>query len=565
MRSISLLGALALVAVSPYLGLPGWTPGLAAVAAFLALGLIGLNLVFGAAGMLALGQAAFMALPAYVSGMMVRFLDAPILLAFAIGVGVAIFVAWCLSLVFIRLPGIYFAIGTIGFAFVLEGLMRAFPNVTGGASGLVLAGSGNLSSTQWHLLSIALLFAGLAAYAWLLRGAWLRALKIVRVDELAAQALGVNVAREKMKAFVVGSGFSAVGGLFLSYYVGVVVPDSGGVNQSLELLAMIIIGGAGTLLGPVIGAALVQWLFAISGAAGHYELLVYGLAFLGVILFAPRGVVGSLTALLPPVSVPPLTAPSKQGDGLAVARSTRRIGAPCLTVVGATRRYGGLTAVDGVGLSVAFGEVQALIGPNGAGKSTFFNIVSGIERPDEGVVFIDGDQPASSLIHERACKIGRSFQSPRLVEDMSVIDNVLLRVDQVEPKASEAERRAIALARLAYFDLDGVAHHPVRQLSLGHHKQIELARASVGDPPLLLLDEPAVGLTAAEVERLALMLKRLKAEGAAILIGEHNIGFVASVADRIVVMDAGRLIAEGTPDVVMRNEAVQQAYFGALT
>jgi len=565
MRLVLLLVTLAIVGVSPYLGLPGWTPGLAAVAAFLALGLIGLNLVFGAVGMLALGQAAFMALPAYVSGMMVRFLDAPLPFAFAVGVAAAIFVAWCLSLVFIRLPGIYFAIGTIGFAFVLEGLMRAFPNVTGGASGLVLAGSGDLSSTQWHLLSIALLFAGLAAYAVVLRGAWLRALKIVRVDELAAQALGVKVAREKMKAFVIGSGFSAVGGLFLSYYVGVVVPDSGGVNQSLELLAMIIIGGAGTLLGPVIGAALVQWLFAISGAAGHYELLVYGLAFLGVILFAPRGVVGSLTALLPPVVAPTIDASSKQGERRTVVRSTREIGEPCLTVVGATRRYGGLTAVDGVGLSVAFGEVLALIGPNGAGKSTFFNIVSGIERPDEGTVFIDGDRPASPLIHERARKIGRSFQSPRLVEDMSVLDNVLLRVDQVAPKAGEAERRAIALARLAFFGLDGVAHEPVRQLSLGHHKQIELARASVGDPPLLLLDEPAVGLTAVEVERLALMLKRLKAEGAAILVVEHNIGFVASVADRIVVMDAGRLIAEGTPDVVMQNEAVQRAYFGALT
>jgi len=234
-------------------------------------------------------------------------------------------------------------------------------------------------------------------------------------------------------------------------------------------------------------------------------------------------------------------------------------------VTAATKRYGGLTAVDGVGLTVAFGEILALIGPNGAGKSTFFNIVSGIERPDEGQVFIDGDQPASPLIHERAAKIGRSFQSPRLVDDMSVLDNVLLRVDQVAPQMSEAQRREIALARLAFFDLDGVAHQPVRQLSLGYHKQIELARASVGDPPLLLLDEPAVGLTAAEVDRLALMLKRLKAEGVAILVVEHNIGFVASVADRIVVMDAGRLIAEGTPDKVIHDEAVRRAYFGALT
>ena len=217
MRLMLLLLSLGAIAISPYLGLPGWTPGLAAVSAFLGLGLIGLNLVFGTVGMLALGQAAFMALPAYVSGMMTRFLDAPAPLAFVVGVSAAVFVAWCISLIFVRLPGIYFAIGTIGFAFVLEGLTRAFPTATGGASGLVLAGSANLTSMQWHVLSITLLIAGLAAYAWLLRGAWLRALKFVRVDELAAQALGVNVAREKMKAFVIGSSFSAVGGVFLSY------------------------------------------------------------------------------------------------------------------------------------------------------------------------------------------------------------------------------------------------------------------------------------------------------------------------------------------------------------
>lgn len=564
MRLFLTLVCLSVVAISPYLGIPGWTPGLAAVSCFLALGLIGLNLVFGTVGMLALGQAAFMALPAYVSGMLTRFFDAPAPVAFAVGVCVAVFVAWGIGLIFIRLPGIYFAIGTIGFAFVLEGLTRAFPNVTGGASGLVLAGSGDLTSMQWHLVAVTLLFLGLAAYAWLLRGAWRRALKFIRVDELAAQALGVNVAREKLKAFVIASCFSAVGGVFLSYYVGVVVPDSGGVNQSLEMLAMVIIGGAGTLLGPVVGAALVQWLFAVSGAAGHYELLVYGLAFLGVILFAPRGVVGSLSPLLYSARATERPPSAELSPEHSEFRSVRDVGSPCLTVVSATKRYGGLTAVDGVGLSVAFGEILALIGPNGAGKSTFFNIVSGIEQPDEGIVFIDGDRPASPLIHERASKIGRSFQSPRLVEEMTVLDNVLLRVDQVAHNASELERRAIALARLAFFDLDSVAHEQVRHLSLGHHKQVELARASVGDPPLLLLDEPAVGLTPSEVDRLARMLKRLKAEGVAILVVEHNISFVASVADRIVVMDAGRLIAEGSPNVVMDDEVVKRAYFGAL-
>jgi ABC-type branched-subunit amino acid transport system ATPase component/ABC-type branched-subunit amino acid transport system permease subunit len=563
MKRASLFFFLFVFALSPYFGLPGWTPALAAVAGFLALGLIGLNLIFGVAGMLALGQSAFMALPAYVSGMMMRLLDAPMPLAFLCAIGVSILVALCIGLIFIRLPGIYFAIGTLGFAFVLEGLTRAFPSITGGASGLVLSGSTNLTSTEWHALSIVLLFVGMAAYGWLLRGAWMRALRLVRADELAAQALGIDVAHEKIKAFVVGSTFSAVAGLCLSYYVGVVVPESGGVNQSLELLAMIIIGGAGTLLGPLVGAALVQWLFAVSGAAGHYELLVYGLAFLGVILFAPRGVAGSVGALL--LGGNARAGVLKKSAEAPLTPAPRTLGSACLKITPATKRYGGLTAVDNVGVTVAFGEIVALIGPNGAGKSTFFNIISGIEKPDSGAVYIGGGQPASALIHRRARMIGRSFQVPRLVEDMSVLDNVMLRVDQVEARASEAERRAVAMAQLGVFGLDDLAYRLVRELSLGYHKQIELARASVGNPPLLLMDEPAVGLTAVEVERLATMLRRLKVGGAAIFVVEHNIGFVASVADRIIVMDRGCIIAEGGPQRVMNDEAVKRAYFGALS
>ena len=281
-------------AILPYLGiLPAWTPALATVTAFMALSLIGLNLIFGVTGMLALGQAAFVALPGYAAGIMEKY-GVPALVAIPLGIVVAVGIARLVAEIFVRLPGIYFAIGTLGFAFVVEGLARAFPSVTGGASGLVLEPPIPFGRLGWYVLGVSALALGACSFAWLVRGRFLRTLRLVRHDELAAEVLGVDVVRLKAQVFTIGSAYSAVGGILLAYYVRVLAPESGGVNASLEALAMLVIGGSGSVFGPLIGTAAIQWLFAVSGGAGHYELLVYGLAFFFIILYAPAGIVGAL-------------------------------------------------------------------------------------------------------------------------------------------------------------------------------------------------------------------------------------------------------------------------------
>jgi len=402
------------------------------------------------------------------------------------------------------------------------------------------------------------------------RGRFLRTLRLVRHDELAAQVLGVDVARLKANVFTIGSAFSAVGGVLLAYYVRVLAPESGGVNASLESLAMIIIGGSGSLFGPVLGAAGVQWLFAVSGGAAHYELLVYGLGFFLVVLFAPAGLAGAIRrgwALLTrriagaasPTDMPLCTPPP---DTPILPRAGRD--GVCLKVEGAAKQFGGLRAVDDVSFEVRFGQIVALIGPNGAGKSTLFNLVSGIEPLSAGRVVLEGADVSAASIHARAGEIGRSFQVPRLVAEMTTLDNVSARFDHLPTRGTDALHRRRARAQLAAFGLGEFADRPVREIGIGYHKLIELARASAGDPPLLLLDEPAVGLTAEEVARLAAALHRLKGEGAAILVVEHNMEFVATIADEVVVMETGRVIARGTPAAVMADARVQAAYFGAL-
>ena len=261
-RNFVIALACVFVAVLPFLGiLPGWTPPLATLTAFISVSLVGLNLIFGVTGMLSLGQAAFVVIPGYLAGILLSF-GIPAFAAILIGVVASIVIARLVAEIFIRLPGIYFAIGTLGFAFVVEGLARAFPGLTGGASGLILEAPVSLSRNQWYILSIATLALALTSFALLVRGRFLRTLWLVRHDELAAQVLGIDVVKVKAWVFTIGSAYSAVGGILSAYYVSVLAPESGGVNASLEALAMVVIGGAGSVFGPFLGAAAIQWLFA---------------------------------------------------------------------------------------------------------------------------------------------------------------------------------------------------------------------------------------------------------------------------------------------------------------
>jgi branched-chain amino acid transport system permease protein len=572
LKHIALVAGAILFAVSPFLGIPAWTIALATVVAFSAVALIGLNLIYGLTGMLCLGQAAFAAWPVYLAGMLNNN-GAPWAIAIPVAVAASVALARLIGSVFIRLPGIYFAIGTLGFAFLTEGLARAFPALTGGASGLVLVLPVTPSAFQWYLIALAVLAIGLAIYAWLTRGASNRVLRIIRHDELSAEVLGIDVAKAKLRIFTIGTAYSAVSGLLLAFFIGIMVPESGGVNASLEYLATTIIGGAGSMLGPVVGAFAVQWLFAVAGAAERYELLIYGLVFFLIVLYAPQGITGLVqqwTRSLFPASAgraaarPAASGPRSAAVPGAAAR-VRKAEGPCLEVNNVSKRFGGLVAVDQVSLSVRHGQIVALLGPNGAGKSTLFNLINGIERPDTGSVVLQGKNLLGTPIHKLAEKTGRSFQTPRLVPEMTVLQNVATRLDNLSKQSGENAKIASSYQQLVEYGLDKYADEPVHKVGIGSHKLIDVARSSVGAPPLLLLDEPAVGLTADEVTHLAAMLNRLRDAGTAILLVEHNFEFVKTVADSIVVLDRGKVIANGSVAEVMNNPKVQEAYFGALT
>src|SRR5208282_2112870 len=294
----ALIALLAVFLVAlPYLGLlPGWTFSLATTVVLQAVALIGLNLIFGVVGMLAFGQAAFMALPAYIAAVLTE-LGLAFPVALVGGFVITVAVAGLVAGVFVRLPGVYLAVGSLGFGFTVEGLARAFPAWTGGASGLVFPYGRALNEHEWYVVAVVLLVIALLAYAWVVSGARWRCLRTIRHDELAAAVLGIDLTREKARAFTIGSVFAAAGGLFLALYVGVQIPEDAGVTRSLEQIGTILLGGAGFLFGPLVGAAVVNWLFVVAGYGARYELLIYGVAFLAVVLYAPDGIMGWITAV----------------------------------------------------------------------------------------------------------------------------------------------------------------------------------------------------------------------------------------------------------------------------
>jgi ABC-type branched-subunit amino acid transport system ATPase component len=241
------------------------------------------------------------------------------------------------------------------------------------------------------------------------------------------------------------------------------------------------------------------------------------------------------------------------GLGLGEALVTNYAGA--LALEGVSRSFGGVQALSDVSFDVRRGEVFALVGPNGAGKTTLFNIVSGVLPPTAGRIILAVADITDMPVHRRAAMIGRSFQIPRLVPDLTVIANVMLRIDQTAPKLSEREREAAALAQLDICELGDLALCTVSDISLGQRKLIDVARAAVGNPPLVLLDEPVVGLTSDELAHLAETIRKLWAAGCAVVIVEHNIAFISDVAERGIGLDSGKQIAGGTCERSWRTRA----------
>jgi branched-chain amino acid transport system permease protein len=551
---------------------------------------IGLSLVMGFGGQVNLAQAAFFGTGAYASAILTSTYGWNPWLAAPVAILSTCLMALVVGLPALRVQSHYLGIVSLGLAVAFSSVLTN-ATFTGGASGISKVPPFPIPGVDltndynyYYLVLVALVL--LVASAQLIAGTTLgRRLRAMRDDTLAAAASGIEIPSYRLLAFLLGGLFAGIAGVLYAHFVRYVSPDTFGLDTMFLLLAMVIIGGQDSVWGAAVGATLLIAARNLFTGLNAYQQLVYGALIVVTVVFAPRGLAGAASAArrrlpfpwptvplpIPRIRRPPAAAPTVLVTPSSVAPST-----VALRVEAVSKRFRGLAALDGVSLEVLRGEIHGIIGPNGSGKTTLFNVISGIERPNSGRVELYGRDVTGRPAYQMSrLGVARTFQNLRLFHRLTVAENVMVALDRDPTRVHirylvapwsvlrrERGYRERALRLLAEFQLENLAEELAVSLPYGRQRQVEIARALAGRPSLLLLDEPAAGLNAAEQEDLKVIIRRIREAGVTVIVIEHNMGLVMSVCERLTVLAHGRVIASGTPLEVSQDAQVIEAYLG---
>ena len=576
-----LLAAPLLVAAASFV-LPGYWVTLTTSAGMIALVCIGLGVMAGQAGIASFGQAAFVGVAAYTTAILTtRFGLSPWVSLFG-SLSITGAAAFLIGWVTVRLSGHYLVLGTIGWGVSFFYALANVPALGGynGIGGLppLLSLPGVDGRIAFNLV-VWLLVAGVAAvFLNVLDSAPGRAIRVVQ-SRAMAESFGIDTARHKLAIFVLAAETAGLAGWLQAHFLRFVNPNPFGLNASVEYMFVSIIGGVNHLLGGIVGALVAvftrsnlrAYLANVMPVTGNYEVVAFGILVLLLLHFAPAGITQWLPERLRMRAVVPRTVPARK----LTERKRPEPGTTIIAAEGVSKAFGGVVAVNDVSIQVGAAEILALVGPNGAGKSTLFDLLSGLTSVSGGEIRLMDEQvdglPARAIVRKG---LARTFQHAQLNEDMTVLENIALgghlrqrfsvirsalRLDRGDERALLARSAEVA----GFLGLSEVLDHRAGWLALGQQRIVEVARALMVDPVLVLLDEPAAGLRFHEKQALILAIEEMRRQGIAVLIVEHDLEFVGRIADRTVVLNFGSRIAEGAPGDVLKDERVIDAYLGA--
>jgi branched-chain amino acid transport system permease protein len=589
-RTTLAIAVFAVLVILYPLALPGsYGIGVGITAGAMAAGSVGFVLLLGYAHQLALGQAAFCMIGGYASAILcVRYKWDPVL-AMLIGAILSMVVAYVIAVPILKLRGFVLAMGSLALHLMLIVFAFEMPTLTGGALGtygvprFAIFGTTLTTDLTYYFLvwAIVLLFVGIGLN--IDRSCIGRALKAIAVSEMAAGSVGIDIVKHKVQMFVIAAGMASVSGSIFVHFLRAMDPTVFGFAFSLNLITAVIIGGLMSIWGAAIGATVVTGLR--EGLRGlslpMWESIIMGALTVIVLIAFPRGVAGFIGKAFARLAGerggmrPSVVEPG--ASALPPCDDKGAPGEPTLVVEGASRSFGSLKAVSDVSFAVPAGSITALIGPNGAGKTTLFNLICGYQPVDGGSVKFRGKAIEQLLPNQIAeLGVGRTFQNLQLFDNMTVLDNVMsgrhrfhasgilpVSVHAPRVRRDEEEARRTATQCLQFVGLRDAESLLPTELSFGHQRLVEIARALALRPSLLLMDEPASGLNDTETEQLCKVIMRIAMLGITVLLVEHDMRVVMGLADGVVVMHHGQKIADGPPDRVRADPQVVAAYLGA--
>ncbi|MEO3868545.1 branched-chain amino acid ABC transporter ATP-binding protein/permease [Nonomuraea sp. B12E4] len=587
MKRAHLVAAACLVVLLLYPVVNPWQPypqGVLLLGFLLAVQATSWNIISGYAGYISLGHGMFLGLGSYTVGILAVERGVNPLWVAPLGGVTATVIALLLGTVVLRTRGHAFVIITIAMLLAAQIIAVNLRGLTHGSDGITLElpfWHRDFQNIPFYYAFLLLLVLTVLFSAWIRRTKFGTGLVAIREDEGKAASIGVNTTRFKVTAYAASAFFIGMAGGVYAYYLTFINPvGSFAILGSVTIVLAALAGGRGTLYGPVLGAFIVN---LVSEAATVYaggvqsRVLLFGGALVLVVLFLPKGILPTAEAWwrrrhpapVEYIEQPAVRAvrervpPPEPGEALQPES-----GEALLSIRGVTKRFGGLTAVDGVSLDVRRGTITALIGPNGSGKTTLFNLVTGGLPADSGEIWLDGRR-IDGLRPWRRCHLGlgRSYQVTRLFKEMTVRENVVAPLadsrwrtmwsDAVRGHEAERARELLDLVGLGRF-----AEQRAGALSYGQQKLVELAQVLMLGPELILLDEPAGGVNPSMLDRITEVIRELNANGVTFLVVEHNIPLVLDLCDPVAVLAGGRVIAEGPPRGVRRDPAVLEAYLG---